>query len=245
VFRSCGSEINRTPRFYHSGETTDLTFALDRLIAEFPTSPFFLAGVSLGGNVLLKFLGERRDGVPPQVLAAAAVSVPYDLARSSRHIDRGFSRVYQAHFLRSLHRKAAIKHASFPGRIPPGALVRGRTLHAFDDTVTAPLHGFADADDYYTRSSAISWLAGVRVPTLLLSAADDPFLPADVLEDVGKRAARNSALHVEFVEQGGHAGFVSGRFPWRPTYYAERRLADFFAQRLPRSTNGHHDDSRP
>lgn len=232
VFRSCGGEINLKPRFYHSGETADLTFALDKLTGEFPRSTFFLAGVSLGGNVLLKFLGERGENMPPQVLAAAAVSVPYDLARSSRHIDRGFSRVYQAHFLRSLHRKARLKHASFPDSLPASALIRERTLYAFDDTVTAPLHGFADADDYYTRSSSISWLAGIRLPTLLLSAVDDPFLPGDVLEDVRERARHNPALHVEFVEHGGHVGFVGGRIPWRPVYYAEQRMADYFAARL-------------
>src|SRR5687767_13861031 len=117
IFRSCGGEINRAPRFYHSGETTDLEFAVERLIAEFPESPFFLAGVSLGGNVLLKFLGERGSDLPSEVRAAAAVSVPFDLARSSRHIDRGFSRVYQASFLRSLRRNAASKRSDFPERL--------------------------------------------------------------------------------------------------------------------------------
>lgn len=245
IFRSCGGEINRTPRFYHSGETTDLSFAIDRLLAEFPTSPFFLAGVSLGGNVLLKFLGERQDTVPLRVLAAAAVSVPYDLARSSRRIDRGFSRVYQAHFLRSLRRKATLKHASFPDRLSAGALVRGRTLYAFDDSVTAPLHGFVDADDYYTQSSAISWLSGIRVPSLLLSAVDDPFLPGEVLEEVRERATHNPWLHVEFVERGGHVGFIGGRIPWRPIYYAERRLGDFFEQRLEGRPGEPHRNSRP
>lgn len=232
VFRSCGAEINRTPRFYHSGETTDLSFVLDRLLVEFPESPFFLAGVSLGGNVLLKFLGERGGTVPPRVVAAAAVSVPYDLARSSRRIDRGFSRVYQAHFLRSLQRKAALKHAAFPDRLPAAALVRARTLYAFDDVVTAPLHGFVDAEDYYSQSSAIRWLPGITVPALLLSAVDDPFLPQEVLEDVRKVAVGNTALHIEFVERGGHVGFIAGCIPWRPIYYLERRLGEFFAQQL-------------
>ena len=232
VFRSCGAEINRMPRFYHSGETSDLSFVLDRLTEEFPESPFFLAGVSLGGNVLLKFLGERGGTIPPQVIAAAAVSVPYDLARSSRRIDRGFSRVYQAHFLRSLRRKAVLKRAAFPDQLPATVLVGARTLYAFDDVVTAPLHGFVDAEDYYSRSSAIRWLPGITVPALLLSAVDDPFLPSEVLEDVRKVALRNTALQLEFVERGGHVGFISGHLPWRPVYYLERRLADFFAEHL-------------
>jgi len=232
VFRSCGSEINRAPRFYHSGETTDLAFAVDRLIAEFPGSPFFLAGVSLGGNVLLKFLGERGGNLPPELLAAFAVSVPFDLGRSSVHIDRGFSRLYQASFLRSLRRKAVLKRAAFPRRLAVSDLGRLRTLYAFDDAVTAPLHGFADANDYYTQSSAIAWLSRIRLPSLLLSAVDDPFLPKDVLEDVRLIARSNPHLQLEFVERGGHVGFIGGRLPWRPVYYAERRMLDFFTEQL-------------
>ena len=232
VFRSCGSEINRTPRFYHSGETGDLAFALERIADEFPRSPLFLAGISLGGNVLLKFLGERGDGVPSRIVASAAVSVPYDLARSSQRIGRGFSRVYQAHFLRSLRRKAALKHAAFPDRLPSAVRGKVRTLYEFDDVVTAPLHGFAGADDYYSKSSAIRWLRGITVPTLLLSAKDDPFLPEEVLGEVESMARDIPALQVEFVDRGGHVGFIGGRVPWRPLYYAERRLGEFFAQRL-------------
>ena len=232
IFRSCGSEINRTPRFYHSGETGDLALALDRIANEFPESPLFVAGVSLGGNVVLKFLGERGDEAPSRIVAAAAVSVPYDLARSSRRIGRGFSRVYQAHFLRSLQRKAALKHATFPDRLPAAARSRARTLYEFDDVVTAPLHGFASAEDYYSKSSAIGWLSGITVPTLLLSAKDDPFLPEEVLGEVESIAKDVPALHVEFVDRGGHVGFIGGRVPWRPFYYAERRLGDFFARQL-------------
>lgn len=230
IFRSCGSEINRTPRFYHSGETGDLAFAVERLVAEFPSSDFHFAGVSLGGNVLLKFLGERGADLPRRLRSAAAVSVPYDLARSSRHIDRGFARVYQASFLRSLRRKATLKRAAFPDRVTASDLDRVRTLYAFDDAVTAPLHGFRDATDYYTQSSAIGWLSRIVLPSLLLSASDDPFLPAVVLDEVRSIAERNPALHVEFVAHGGHVGFIGGRLPWRPVYYAERRLLDFFEE---------------
>ena len=227
IFRSCGTELNRVPRFYHSGETTDLAFVLDRLVAEFPDSRVFLAGVSLGGNVLLKFLGERGAAVPAAVGGALAVSVPYDLARSSRHINRGFSRVYQAYFLRSLLTKAAAKARAFPSHVPG---VRASTLYDFDDAITAPLHGFRDADDYYARSSAIRWIGSIRIPTLLLSAEDDPFLPRDVLDAVRRIASTNPSLEVEFVRRGGHVGFVSGRLPWRSTYYAEHRMGEYFAE---------------
>lgn len=232
IFRSCGGEINRTPRFYHSGETTDLAFALERVIAEFPESPLLLVGVSLGGNVLLKFLGERGTALPDRLVAAAAISVPYDLARSARYINQGFSRVYQAHFLRSLRRKAALKHRRFPDQVPEPTRHRTRTLYAFDDRVTAPVHGFLGADDYYERSSALRWLAAIRLPSLLLSAVDDPFLPSDVLDQVRAIAATNPVLELEVVDSGGHVGFIGGSVPWRPFYYAEWRVAELFERAL-------------
>lgn len=232
IFRSCGDEPNRLPRFYHSGETSDLAHVVERLLGEDPAGPLLLAGVSLGGNVLLKWLGERGPAVPPQVRGAAAVSVPYDLARGSRHISRGFSRVYEAHFLRSLRRKALEKLERYPGLFDPARLERARTLWEFDDVITAPLHGFRDAADYYERSSSIRFLHGIRVPTLLLSARDDPFLPPEVLDDVRAIAERNPALTAEFVEQGGHVGFVAGAVPWRPFWYSEWRVVEFLSGTL-------------
>jgi predicted alpha/beta-fold hydrolase len=170
------------------------------------------------------------------VVAAATISVPYDLARGSRHIDRGFARIYQTHFLRTLRRKAEAKSRRFPDRLRIEAIRRARSLWEFDDVVTAPVHGFRDAADYYERSSSIRWIARVCVPTLLLSAADDPFLPRDVLDEVRAIARANAHLHVEFVERGGHVGFISGTLPWRPFYYAEWRVAEFLATRLDASS---------
>ena len=232
IFRSCGDELNRTRRFYHSGETTDLAFVVNRLLAEFPSQALVLAGVSLGGNVLLKFLGERGAEVPPQIRAAAAVSVPFDLARSSRHINRGFSRVYQRHFLTSLQRKARQKLERFPDLAPAELLAGARTMYAFDNVMTAPVHGFRDADDYYSQSSSLRWIGRISIPTLLLSAVDDPFLPSAVLEEVRSEATRNPDLELDFPSRGGHAGFISGRNPFRPRYYAERRVCDFLANHL-------------
>lgn len=234
LFRGCSGEVNRARRFYHSGETTDLDFALRRIVAERPTAPVGLAGVSLGGNVLLKWLGEHGDAVPATVRGAVAVSVPFDLARGSRHISRGFSRVYERFFLRSLVAKTRQKLAHHPDLCDAAALDRVRTLWDFDDVVTAPVHGFRDASDYYSQSSSIHYLAGVHIPTLLLSAVDDPFLPPDVLDEVRSIARDNVALEVEFVRRGGHVGFVSGRVPWRPVYYAEWRVADFLARQFER-----------
>ena len=232
LFRGCGAELNRAPRFYHSGETSDIDIVARRLMESDPEAPFVFAGVSLGGNVLLKWLGEFGDAVPSQIAGAAAVSVPFDLARASRHIGRGFSRVYQTHFLRSLRRKALAKLERYPDLLSRERVQASRTLWDFDDVVTAPVHGFRDADDYYSRSSSIQFIDQVRVPTLLLSAVDDPFLPPAVLEDVRRIASRNPNFTLEFPRSGGHVGFVSGANPFRPFYYAEWRVADFLADAI-------------
>jgi predicted alpha/beta-fold hydrolase len=248
LFRGCGSQLNRGPRFYHSGETTDLSFAVRRVLEEFPAAPILFCGVSLGGNVLLKWLGEcgewRAQGtgsesIPPRVLAASTVSVPYDLERGARHLSRGFSHVYERHFLRTLRRKATAKLAQFPRLFDADAMRRARTLYEFDDAVTAPVHGFRSAHDYYSRSSSLGYLARIRLPTLLLSAEDDPFLPADVLEQVREVAERNGALTLAFSRRGGHVGFVGG-VPWRPTYYAEQRIGEFFDSALQRYSSASH-----
>lgn len=238
VFRSCGAEPNRERRFYHSGDTTDASFVLERLVAEDPDAPRGLVGVSLGGNVLLKLLGERGRDLPSSVRAAAAVSAPFDLARGCRSIDRGFARVYQGFFLRTLRRKAREKLGRYPGLFDESALDRVRSLWDYDDAVTAPVHGFASAADYYARSSSLGFLERIRLPTLLLNAADDPFLPAEVLDEVRLIARSTPALELEFVPSGGHVGFVGGDAPWRPVYWGERRVADFLAARLeePRGT---------
>jgi hypothetical protein len=232
IFRGCGDEPNRLPRFYHSGETGDLSFALDRLLAEQPAAPVLLAGVSLGGNVLLKFLGEAGEGVSSMVKGAAAISVPYDLERGARHLQRGFSRIYDRHFLRTLRVKARAKLARFPNLFDVAALERARNIYEFDDAVTAPVHGFLNAHDYYTRSSSMQFLERIARPTLLLSSVDDPFLPADVLEDVRVRARANPKLTLEFTRRGGHVGFVAGSLPFRPSYYAEWRACEFLAATL-------------
>jgi predicted alpha/beta-fold hydrolase len=232
IFRSCGSEMNRTRRFYHSGEATDLAFALERIGSEFPDAPIAVAGVSLGGNVLLKFLGEKAGDLPPQLVAAAAISVPFDLGRSSQRINRGFSTMYQRFFLESLKRKAREKLARFPDLASPHTIAAIRTLEDFDNVITAPLHGYHDADDYYTRASSLPFLGRIRLNTLLLSAIDDPMLPPDVLDEVRDAALNNPALSIEFVRRGGHAGFVTGLVPWRPFYYAEYRVGEFFAGRF-------------
>ncbi len=234
IFRGCGDEPNRLPRFYHSGDTGDLAFVLAHLLDEFASSPVVLAGVSLGGNVLLKFLGERGTDLSSRVRGAAAISVPFDLEKGARFIAKGFSRVYDRHFLRTLRGKAEAKLVGYPGLFEAGRLAAANSIFEFDDAVTAPVHGFADAHDYYARSSSLPWLGRIRRPTFLLSAVDDPFLPPEVLEDVRCVARDNPALTLEFNAHGGHVGFVSGRWPWAASYYGEWRACEFLANSLRR-----------
>ena len=232
IFRGCGDEPNTAPRFYHSGETADLAFVIGQIRDQYPEVPLVLAGVSLGGNVLLKYLGEVGDRAGDYVAAAAAISVPFDLERGARFIGRGFSRIYDRHFLQSLRRKALDKLVRYPGLFERSALMRAANIYDFDDAVTAPVHGYADAHDYYRKSSSIGFLDRIRVPTLLLSAVDDPFLPAQVLDEVRSISASNHALELEFTPHGGHVGFVGGRVPWHPFYYAEWRACEFLGSRL-------------
>jgi uncharacterized protein len=227
LFRSCGSEPNRLPRSYHSGETTDPAFVIEEIGRSFPDAPIGIVGVSLGGNVLCKLLGEWGESTPRGVRGAVAISTPFDLARASRHIGRGFGAMYERAFLRSLLPKALAKISRHPELAELGTVESSRTLWEFDDRFTAPLHGFRDAADYYARASSLAYLEGIRLPTLLLSAVDDPFLPPEVLDEVREVARKNPALVVDFPTRGGHVGFTAGRWPWKPWYYGEWRAAEF------------------
>ena len=232
LFRTCNGAMNRAPRSYHSGETSDLDFVIQRLLYERPHAPLVLAGVSLGGNVLLKWLGEQGETIVGRVAGATAVSAPFDLARSCAQMELGFSRIYGKNFLKSLKRKAVEKIALHPGIADTNRVLSARTLWEFDDAFTSVVHGFTDAADYYFRSSSIRFLDRIRVPTLLLSSRDDPFHPPAVLDDVACIVRNNPSLHSEFTSRGGHVGFVEGPHPWRTSYYAERRMVDFGALQL-------------
>lgn len=232
IFRTCGAEPNRLPRSYHSGETEDPRFVIRQLIESHPDAPLGLLGVSLGGNVLCKFLGEEGRNLAPQVAGAVAISVPFRLAEASRYIGRGFGAVYEKNFLRTLVPKALAKIRQHPELQKLAQVRQARTIWDFDDLFTAPLHGFTGAQDYYTRASSINFLEAIRCPTLLLSAADDPFLPPQVLDDVRAVASTNPWLELEFHERGGHVGFTGGKWPWKASYYAESRALEFFAQRF-------------
>jgi predicted alpha/beta-fold hydrolase len=231
LFRTCDGELNSARRLYHSGETTDLDFIVRRQRREYPESPLMLCGVSLGGNVLLKWLGEQRETANQLVSRAAAVSVPFDLAKCSRALEHGFSRLYARHFLKTLAPKALKKAEQHPGAIDVERARRARTFWEFDDAATAPLHGFADAADYYARSSSIRFLRDITVPTLLFSALDDPFVPRDVYREVATICADSMALRDDFTSTGGHVGWVEG-LPWAARYFMELRIFEFFANGL-------------
>lgn len=228
MFRSCDGEINSARRFYHSGETTDLDFVVRTLVERHPGLKLVLCGVSLGGNVLLKWLGEQGTDVPAQIGAAVAVSVPYDLEAGARLLERGFARVYARHFLKTLIAKAFQKLERYPDLCDARRLRHARTFFEFDDLLTGPLHGFAGAHDYYERSSSIHYLEAIRVRTLLLSAWNDPFLPKDVLAAVRNIARGNEYLFVEFPQAGGHVGWVAGH-PWSQRYYMEERVVEWLS----------------
>lgn len=221
-FRGCSGEMNRARRLYHSGETTDLEFVTARLVKQFPR--LYLAGFSLGGNVLAKWLGESAACVPANVRAAAVVSVPFDLVVSGPHIDRVLRGFYAKHFLRSLVKKAIVKEKQFPNCVNVAKLRKARTLYDFDNHATAALHGFRDVDHYYSSQRSGQFLGQIRVPTMLLSAADDPFNPASTLPR--EVAAHSEYLHPQFTEHGGHVGFVCGA-PHHARYWAEEQLVRF------------------
>lgn len=226
-FRGCSGEYNRLERSYHSGDTGDIGFLMDHLHRLYPGIPIAAAGYSLGGNALLKYLGEAdRKG---QVQAAAAVSVPYLLAEGARRLKTGFSRVYQRRLLGLLKRKITGK---FSRRNCPFDLDEVHKLNdffRFDDRVTAPLHGFAGVMEYYTRSSSRPFLKTVNVPSLLIHAMDDPFMTEDVIPEDDELS---EYVRLELAESGGHIGFVSGRAPGYALYWLEQRIIDFFDEYL-------------
>ena len=234
-FRSCARDPknvmrmlpNRRPRFYHSGETTDFDFVARMLHARMPDTPLVAIGASLGGNALLKWLGEHPG---QRILSAAAtLSAPYDLGAGAKYLEQGAGPFYVGSFLRTLKKKVKDVMERFPDNgVDAANAMSARTFREFDDAATAPLHGFRDADDYYTRSSSIHFIGRITTPTLCISAEDDPFLPHEVLE----RARATASPSVEFMttRHGGHVGFISGTAPWRCVYWAEELVVDWLVR---------------
>jgi predicted alpha/beta-fold hydrolase len=232
-FRSCSGEPNRTARFYHSGETTDIDFVAQLLASRYPGERLGAIGFSLGGNALLKYLGEEGRANRHTFDAAAAISVPYDLAAGGRSLDgTRMGRFYTGIFVKSLLEKAEAKRALIEGLCDLDRVKAARSFYEFDDAATAPLHGFASADDYYAQSSAKGYLEDIRIPTLLLHSLDDPFLPPDAFPRA--EIDRNSNIRAVVTKTGGHVGFIEGT-PWKPRFWAEEQAARFLAEQLTRT----------
>jgi len=225
-FRSCSGEPNRLARSYHSGEIGDALAVMEHLRPRL-TGPLFAVGFSLGASVLLRLLEETGDACP--VDAAAAMSTPFDLAACSQALDGPgpFMLLYRERFLRSLKQKGREKLHRFPGAFDGQAMERARSIRAFDDAVTAPLHGFRDASHYYADSSSGPHLHAIRRPTLLLSAQDDPMIPASSLP---RDVSGNPLLELVITPHGGHVGFVGGTSPLRPFFWGEARMLDFLSR---------------
>jgi len=228
-FRSCSGELNRGPRLYHAGETSDLDWVIGKLIEREPTTPLGLVGVSLGGNVALKWLGERGEGAPAQVRAAATISTPFDLTACALSLDRGLNRpLYTARFLRSMRAKVRAKRRLYDGLVNVPAALRARTFAVYDRLATAPINGFADERDYWARASSGPYLARIRRPCLLINAANDPFVPAVTLPTAV--VAGSPWLEAAFLPEGGHVGFLEG--PWGRRSWAERHALAFLHRQL-------------
>jgi predicted alpha/beta-fold hydrolase len=223
-FRGCSGETNRLPRAYHSGDSDEVDWVLRRLRQQHPKRAIHVVGVSLGGNALLKWLGEREFLAGDVINAAASVCAPLDLTICGHQLGQGFNKVYTKHFLQTLKRNAAEKLARFPGLFDGRRMRGANSLYEFDDVVTAPLHGYLGADDYWRRASAKPLLHGIRLPTLLLNAQNDPFLPAHALPRDDELSAK---VRPDYPREGGHVGFVTGSLPGRLDWLPQRLLHFF------------------
>ena len=225
-FRDCGDYRNRLPRRYHAGETNDLRYFLETLhkqpAAAANSGPLLAVGFSLGGNVLLKYLGEARDTTP--LRAAGAVCVPLNLHACAEALNQGFSKFYQSYLLKRMKRSLIGKFDPYTAAFDWHEAMRARTFAEFDDVVTAPLHGFDGMQDYYDKCSSTRFLHGIERPTLIINALDDPFMTEDVIPP---EEALSEHVTLELSRFGGHVGFINGGTPWRPSYYLPARLLDF------------------
>jgi uncharacterized protein len=228
-YRSCSGEPNRTARSYHAGATDDVALVHGWLDERYPGAAKGMVGASLGGNMLLKYLGERSGELAIRLRAAAAISPPFDLKLGGEHMEQGLSQRYVAHFLASIKAKLQAKAVLVAPYIDLERALAAQTLREIDEAMTAPLHGFANADDYYQHSSSRRYLPGVQVPTLILRAKDDPLIPTgDIPYDLFEY---NRALLAGITERGGHVGWIEG-WPLSYRFWAQRQAAAFLASYL-------------
>ena len=225
-FRDCGDYRNRLPRRYHAGETNDLRHFLNNIQRDRESAgnpgPIVAVGYSLGGNVLLKYLGESKDETP--LKAATAVCVPLDLHECAEALNTGFSKRYQTHLLKRMKTSVERKFDRHTAAFDWNRAMAATTFAEFDDAVTAPLHGFTGKQDYYDRCSSVHFLHSIDRPTLIINALDDPFMTRKVVPTADKLSVD---VTLEVAEHGGHVGFISGGSPWRPRFYLPQRILEF------------------
>ncbi len=220
-FRGCSGQPNRLARGYHSGETGDLQTLVEYLSSRYSQGVFAVAGFSLGGNVVLKWLGEQ--GERAAVTTAIAISVPFKLADAEDRLEKSVSRLYQSYLLSRCRKKYKEKFSTGALESPLGSIEidKLKTFYQFDDQVTAPLHGFNGADDYYNQCSSRQFLRNIRKPTLIIHAKDDPFMWEQTVPD---ETELSNSVYLELSERGGHVGFVGGTLPFIPEYWLEQRI---------------------
>jgi predicted alpha/beta-fold hydrolase len=233
-FRGCSGEVNRHDRAYHMGETGDPAWFFDHLQERFPNAKLGAVGYSLGGNVLVKYLGEcGRDRQSTPLRAAVSICPPLDLHGCADRLERGFSRLYQKHLIdrmkENLQKKMERSGFMEKLKLGPDGLAGLTTFRRYDDRVVAPLHGFTGWRDYYDRSSGMQFLGTIATPTLLIHTVDDPFMTEAVIARAG---ALSPSVRYELSEKGGHVGFVTGRVPWEPRYWLEERVPEFLETNL-------------
>ena len=222
--RDCGDYSNLLPRRYHAGETSDVRYFLDTLAQRGEHGPVVAVGFSLGGNVLLKYLGEAGDSSP--LRAACAVCTPLNLHKCADALNSGFSRFYQWYLIRNMKKAVRRKFDKHTAAFDWDRAMAAETFAEFDDAVTAPLHGFDGMQDYYDRCSSTHFLHSIERPTLIVNALDDPFMTPDVIPDEDKLSEH---VTIEASEHGGHVGFIEGGLPWKPKFYLPRRVTEFLA----------------
>jgi len=226
-FRDCGDYRNRLPRRYHAGETGDIRFFLQSLHDQGQTGPMLAVGYSLGGNILLKYLGESSHD--SHLTASGAVCAPLNLHICAEALNVGFSKFYQRILLKNMKNSVAAKFDAHTAAFDWDRAMAARNFSDFDDAVTAPLHGFDGMDDYYNKCSSAQFLKDIVRPTLVINALDDPFMTPGVIPGPDMLSEH---VTLEIAEAGGHVGFVEGGTPWRPKYYLPRRILDFLSDQL-------------
>jgi predicted alpha/beta-fold hydrolase len=226
-FRGCSGEPNRLQRGYHSGDTSDVAFVVAKLRENQPNRPIAAVGYSLGGNILLKWLGETQANNP--LTAAVAISVPFELNKAAKRITKGFSRIYEYILVKAARERLMKKFKQVPSPIDEAILTSIHAIHELDYHYTVPVHGFESVDEYYQYSSSRQYMRHIKVPTLVVHAKDDPFMTEDVIP---ASIELSSSVTLELTETGGHVGFVSGRLPWKPVYWLEQRVPSFLQLHL-------------